>query len=724
VQSEPKTEPLAPAHFLNRELSWLEFNQRVLEEALDATNPLLERVKFFCIVSSNLDEFFEVRVAGLKQEDESDVAERTMDGRTSSETLREIVQRVRRMVDQQYACWREDLRPALARHGIRILEISELGPADIAALEAYYRAQVRPVLTPLAIDPAHADPFPHLYNKSLNFIVRLEMPKHKEVLKHLAVVEIPRILPPMVKLPRPDGRQDYVLLGQLIGHFLADLFPGTRIIGYWPFRVTRNGELYIDEEETSNLLKAVENELHNRRKGDAVRLEIQHDCPPFIREALLKTLRLSPEDLYLIDGPLNPTRLMALYEGDRSPELRDPPFVAPVAPALRVQPDVFAAIRQRDLLLHHPYDNFSSVVDFLERAAADPDVLAIKQTLYRTGGDHRIIGALESAVRNGKQVTAVVELRARFDEANNILWARQLEEAGVHVVYGLVGYKIHAKATLIVRREGYDLRRYVHLATGNYNPATARIYTDLGLLSCRPELGEDVTNLFNLLTGICQFQGMKKLLVAPFDLYPRLLELLERETENARRGLPARIIAKINSLADPKVIEALYRASQAGVQIDLLVRGICCLRPGLKGLGHNITVRSIVDRFLEHSRIYYFENACQPEVYLTSADWLPRNFFRRIEIAFPIQDGLLRERIIRELLAIPLADNAKARFLQADGAYVRAAPAPGQESHRSQSEFIAQAVAGGEPPPKSLDGPPRYPRVKLAPSPFAARKRG
>jgi polyphosphate kinase len=720
VQSKPKNDPPEPAHFINRELSWLEFNHRVLEEALDSTNPLLERVKFLCIVSSNLDEFFEVRVAGLKQQIESEVVGRTMDGLTSSEVLREIVKRVRRMVDQQYACWRDELRPALARNGIRILEFSELSADDLAGLEAHYRAQVRPVLTPLAIDPAH--PFPQLLNKSLNFIVRLEMPKHQEVLKHLAVVQIPRNFPPMVKLPRPDARQDYIFLEQLIGHFLADLFPGTRIIGYWPFRVTRNSELYIDEEETDNLLKAVENELHNRRKGDAVRLELQHDCPAPITEALLRTLRLTQEDLYLIDGPLNPTRLMVLHEGDHSPELRDAAFVASVAPALRGRADVFAAIRERDVLLHHPYDNFSSVADFLERAASDPDVLAIKQTLYRTGGDPRIIGALENAVNNGKQVTAVVELRARFDEANNILWARELEEAGVHVVYGLVGYKIHAKATLVVRREGYQLRRYVHLSTGNYNPATARIYTDLGLLTCRPEFGEDVTNFFNLLTGICQFQTMRKLLVAPFDLCERLLQLLERETENARRGLPARVIAKINSLADPTVIEALYRASQAGVRVDLIVRGICCLRPGLEGLGQNISVRSIVDRFLEHSRIYYFENACQPQVFIASADWLPRSFYRRIEIAFPIEDGLLRERVIRELLTIPLRDNVKARFLQADGSYCRKAPAPGIERHRSQSEFIAQAMTAGEPPAEPVEGRPRYPRVQLAPSPFAGRK--
>jgi polyphosphate kinase len=710
-----------PAHFINRELSWLEFNHRVLEEALDASNPLLERVKFFCIVSSNLDEFFEVRVAGLKQQIESDVVERSMDGLTASETFRAIVKRVRRMVAAQYACWRKELAPALAASGIRLLQLAELEPADLAWVEDYYRTQVRPVLTPLAIDPAH--PFPQLLNKSLNLIVRLEMARNREVLKHMAVVQIPRILPRMVKLPRADGRQDYVYLDRLIGHYLADLFPGTKLLGYWPFRVTRNSELYIDEEETANLLKAVENELHNRRKGDAVRLEVDHECPPFIRELLLKTLRLGEDDLYLIDGPLKPRRLMALTAGDHSPELRDPPFVAPEAAWLRERSDLFAAIRERDILLHHPYENFNTIVAFLEQAASDPDVLAIKQTLYRTGGDPRIIGALENAVRNGKQVTAVVELRARFDEANNIEWARQLEEAGVHVVYGLVGYKIHAKSCLVVRREGHDIRRYVHLATGNYNPTTARLYTDLSLLTCRPQFGEEITNLFNLLTGICQFRGMRKLLTAPFELSDRLLELIERETENARKGLPARIILKLNSLAERRVIEALYRASQAGVRIDLIVRGICCLRPGLKGISENITVRSIVDRFLEHSRVYYFENACQPQVFVSSADWMPRNFFARIELAFPIEDGNLRERIIGEVLAISLADTAKARCLQPDGSYRRAAPARGGNPCRSQFEFIALASAGGDASRKPAGGKPAYPRVKLAPSPFAGEKR-
>jgi polyphosphate kinase len=721
VQTKPKATPFNSAHFLNRELSWLEFNQRVLDEALDASNPLLERLKFFCIVNSNLDEFFEVRVAGIKQQIESDIVERSLDGLTATEIFKAITARVRRLADDGYACWRQNLKPALAKNSIRILEIPVLDLPDVAWLLQYYRAQVRPVLTPLAIDPAH--PFPQLLNKSLNLIVRLEMQKHHETLKHMAVVQIPRILPRMIKLPRQDRRQDYVYLSRLIGHHLADLFPGTKILGYWPFRVTRNSELYIDEEESANLLKAVENELHNRRKGDAVRLEIDKECPQLVRDTLLKTLRLTEDDLYLIDGPLNPARLMALYEGDHSPELRDAPFVAPLPFRLRDQADFFAAIRERDILLHHPYENFSAVVDFLEQAASDPDVLAIKQTLYRTGGDPRVIGALENAVKNGKQVTAVVELRARFDEANNILWARQLEESGVHVVYGLVGYKIHAKACLVVRREGHHIRRYVHLATGNYNPATARLYTDIGLLTSRPEFGEDITNFFNLLTGICQFQGMRKLLVAPFELHERLLKLIDRETENAKRGLPARIIAKVNSLADQKIIEALYRASEAGVEIDLIVRGICCLRPGLKGLSKNITVHSIVDRFLEHSRIYYFENACQPQVFLSSADWLPRNFLRRIELAFPIEDGVLRERLINEILPVSLADNVKARVLQPDGSHERAAMSRNEKPRRSQFDFMELAQQDtDELHRKPIDGKTRFPQVKLAPSPFVATK--
>jgi polyphosphate kinase len=714
VPTETKTQPFDAAHFINRELSWLEFNQRVLDQAADPSTPLLERLKFFCIVGSNLDEFFEVRVAGLKQQVEAGNVERSMDGLTPTQAFQAIAARARRLVQDQYACLREQILPALAEHGICIREVSELDSADVRWLENYYRKQVRPVLTPLAIDPAH--PFPQLLNKSLNLIVRLELPRKQEILKRLAVVQIPRILPRIVRLPRSDSRQEFVYLGRLISHFLGDLFPGTTILGHWAFRVTRNSELYIDEEESANLLKAVENELHNRRKGDAVRLEADYDCPREILDTLLKTLRLTEDDLYLIDGPLNPHRLMALYQGDHSPELRDPPFVAPPARSLRGRKDLFAAIRERDILLHHPYENFSSIVELLEQAAACPDVLAIKQTLYRTGADPHIIGALESAVKNGKQVTAVVELRARFDEANNIQWARQLEQNGVHVVYGLVGYKIHAKSCLIVRREGHTLRRYVHLATGNYNPATARLYTDVGLLTCNPEFGEDVTNFFNLLTGVCQFQAMRRLVVAPFELHDRILQWIEREAENARRGLPARIIAKVNSLADREVIEALYRASQAGVKIDLIVRGICCLRPGIVGVSENITVRSIVDRFLEHSRIFYFENSCQPEVYVSSADWLPRNFFRRIELAFPVVNGILRDRAITEILQTSLADNTKAKFLAPDGLYFLRPPQDGEKPRRSQLEFLALAPNDGSArlrPDRS-----RHPKVKLAERPF------
>jgi len=709
-----------PAHFNNRELSWLEFNQRVLNEALDPLTPLLERVKFFCITSSNLDEFFEVRVAGIKQQMESEVVEQSIDGLTATETFRAVTKRVRRMVEQQYACWREELVPALAKHGIHFLNFREIDPTDLAWLANYYHSQVRPVLTPLSIDPAH--PFPQLLNKSLNMIVQLEMAQAGQLLRHLAVVQVPRVLPRLVQLPRDDGRQDYVFMGHLIGHHLADLFPGTRILGYWHFRVTRNSELYIDEEEASNLLKAVEKELHNRRKGDAVRLETEANCPTPICNALLGTLRLTEDDLYLIDGPLNGTRLMAIYQGDHSPELRDPPFVGPVAATLRDQMDLFAAIRERDILLHHPYENFNTVVSFLEQAADDPRVLAIKQTLYRTGGDSRIVGALMNAVQQGKQVTAVVELRARFDEANNILWARQLEEAGVHVVYGLVGYKIHAKVCLVVRRDDDGIRRYVQLGTGNYNPTTARLYTDLSLLTCRNDFGEDATNLFNLLTGICQFQPTRRFLVAPFQLHDRVLALIRREAENAGRGLPARIIAKMNSLVDGEMIEALYRASQAGVKIDLIVRGICCLRPQVPGISDNITVRSIVDRFLEHSRIFYFENACQSEVFVGSADWMPRNFYRRIEIVFPIEDGNLRERIISEVLGLSLEDNGKAHILQADGSYQQLTPKRGGAPRRSQADFIARALGNDSLVKPKKKARSRFPKMKLAQSPFVLKR--
>lgn len=699
-----------PQRYLNRELSWLEFNQRVLEEARDPANPLLERVKFLAITGSNLDEFFEVRVAGLKQQVASGARVRSPDGLTPDACLRAIARRVRRMVDEQGRCWREELVPALERAGIRFLDPARLEGADRAWLDAFYRAEVRPVLTPLAIDPAH--PFPRLQNKSLNLVAQVRRPRRRRLRYQLTVVQVPRVLPRLVQLPREDGGADYVFLGRLIAHYLPDLLAGETIAGAWLFRVTRNSELYVDEQDSPNLLEAVETEVHNRLKGAAVRLEVEDGCPREITRELLETLHLGEADLYRVQGPLNPARLMMLCEGPRAPELRDPPFVPPVAPALREAPDLFAATRAGDVLLHHPYESFESVVDFLQQAAADPRVLAIKQTLYRTGGDARIIGALMDAVKNGKQVTAVVELRARFDESNNIRWARQLEDAGVHVIYGVVGYKIHCKTTLVVRRDDDGIRRYLHLGTGNYNPTTARLYTDLGLLTCRPELGEDVTDLFNLITGLCEFRGTRRLLVAPHQMHTRFLELIRRETEHARRGLPARIIAKMNALVVPEIIEALYEASRAGVQVDLIVRGICCLRPGVPGLSENIRVRSIVGRFLEHSRIFYFENACRPEVYVGSADWMPRNFFKRIEVVFPIEDGRLRERIITQILGLQLADNVKARELLPDGTYRRVAPRPGEPRLNSQEELLRQALAHA---PETSGGAPRRLRPRTRP---------
>jgi polyphosphate kinase len=718
-----RTKPLkiGPEHLINRELSWLAFNERVLEESLDPTTPLLERVRFFCMFSANLDEFFETRIAGIKQQIEGAVAQRSPDGLTPTELFEAINRRVRDLVSRQYACWRKELRVALAENGIRFLNFNDLSKADVKWVDDFYRAQVRPVLTPLGLDPAH--PFPKLLNKSLNSIVQMELTERGERRQRLAVVQVPRVLPRLVKLPRRKSReQDYVFLGDLIGHYQAILFPGADILGHWHFRVTRNTELYSDEEEQTSLLAPVEAELRLRRQGDAVRLEVQQGCPLEIRALLLDNLGLAEHDLFVIDGPLNPIRLMAVAEGDHSPELRDPPFVAPVAADLRDEPDLFAAIRRNDVLLHHPYENFSSVSEFLRQAAADPKVLAIKQTLYRTGGDLPIFGALMDAVRNGKQVTVVVELKGRSDESGNTLWARRLEEEGVHVVYGLVGCKVHAKMCLVVRKDDDAIRRYLHLSTGNYNPSTARYYTDLGLLTCRPEFGEDATNLFNLLTGICQFPGTKKLVVAPFELQARMMALIEREIAQAKKGLPAGIIAKMNALGEPQIIAALYRASQAGVKIDLIVRGICCLRPQVPGLSENITVRSIVDRFVEHSRIFYFENACQPEVWLASADWIPNHIFRRIEVAFPIDDGNLRERLRGQVLETLLRDNVKARFLQSDGTYARPKTRRNAPSVRSQTELLAAANERHESHSASSKTASKYPRFKLAPRPFPPRQ--
>jgi len=707
----------------NRELSWLEFNQRVLDEARDPSVPLLERVKFLGITHSNLDEFFEVRVAGLKQQIESEALQRTPDGLTAGECLRVVTRRVRDLVREADRCWSMELRPALEAKGFRLLRPEDLDEADRRWLAAYHRDKVHPVLTPLAVDPSH--PFPQLLNKSLNLITRLVTPGGRDPgVSRLAIVQVPRVLPHLVRIPRPDGRWDAVLMSDLIGANLAGLFGVDHVGPWWSFRVTRNSELYIDEEEVSNLRLAVETELHNRRKGEAVRLEVSSDCPEGIRHELLATLGLGPHDLYAIDGPIAPARLMAMLEGDHAPELRDVPFVAPLPPGLREGMDVFESIRGGDLLLHHPYESFDGVLRFLQQAAVDPRVLAIKQTLYRTGGDRRIVGALMDAVKNGKQVTVVVELKARFDEANNIAWSRRLEEAGVHVVYGVVGYKVHAKVCLVVRRDDDGLRRYVHLGTGNYNPSTARLYTDLSLLTCRPDLGEDATTLFNLLTGVCQHRPTRRLVLAPFELHDRVQVLIRREAEHARAGLPARIVAKMNALVDEETIRSLCEASQAGVEVDLIIRGICCLRPGVPGLSERIRVRSIIDRFLEHSRVWSFHNAGNPAVFVTSADWMPRNFFKRLEVAFPILDGRLRDRVLHEILEESLGDTAKVRLLQPDGTHVRPPQSGKPGARRSQSRFMDLArassragSAGKTGPAPSAGGRAATPRLRPGPRP-------
>ena len=677
---------MEPSHYINRELGWLEFNHRVLEEALDASNPLLERLKFFCIVSSNLDEFFEVRVAGLKQQIESGIVTRGGDGRTATETFQAVSRRVRRLVDDQYAFWREQLLPQLSAAGIQLLRCDQMTDRQLKRCDQYYETEVHPVLTPLSIDPSH--PFPLLLNKSLNIIVELEVSLKNRKEKRLAVVQVPRNLPRLVPFKVTRKQREFLFLGEVIYRHLDSLFPGNRILGHWMFRVTRNSELYLDEESISDMLKAMEEELDNRRKGDAVRLEISKGCPPHVRNQLLEELELSEEDLYIVDGPLNPTQLMQVYEGDHSPELRDKPFVAPIAYPFLEEKGIFDIIREKDVLLHHPYENFNSVVHFIEQAAHDPKVLAIKQTMYRAGSDPRIFKALMNAVRNDKQVTVVMELKARFDEDNNIKAARKLEQAGVHVLYGLAGYKIHCKMCMVVRKDDDGIRRYVHLATGNYNPSTAKLYTDIGLLTAREDLGRDVGGVFNLLTGICQFQGTEKLLVAPFNLHDSMIAKIRRETEHAKNGLPARIIAKMNALVDNQAIDALYEASKAGVQVDLIIRGICCLRPGLKGLSENIRVISILDRYLEHSRIFYFENACRPEVFVGSADWMPRNFFKRIETVFPVEDGNLRDRLVNEVLEVSLSDKVKARRMKSDGNYERSALENDTSPPRSQAEFM------------------------------------
>ncbi|HEY9248790.1 MAG TPA: polyphosphate kinase 1, partial [Rariglobus sp.] len=673
----PSGEPVKAAYF-NRELSWLAFNRRVLEQAQSDRHPLLERVKFLAIVSSNLDEFFEIRVSGIIQQVESGVTEPSVDGLGPKESLRRIHSVVGSLVEDQYDCWQNQLMPALAAEGIVFKTAAELTAFELAWVSAYFQEQVYPVLTPLALDQSH--PFPQLGNKTLNVIVSLDNPVTPEIEQLVAILPVPRILPRLVHLnPAGSGPQRYIFLSEIIKLCAGEFFPGYRVNGAHAFRVTRNSDLYIDEEESENLLKKIEEELRNLRRGAAVRLEIEEGVDDGIFGTLCEHLDLSHEYVFRLNGPINLLRLMSLADIER-PDLKYPPFTPVNVSPLREPARIFETLRSQDVLLHHPYDSFQPVVDFVEQAARDPKVFAIKQTLYRTSGDSPVVRALIEASKNGKQVTALVELKARFDEANNIQWAKQLEEAGVHVVYGLVGHKTHCKCSLVVRREGKLLRRYAHLGTGNYNPKTARLYTDLSYFTARPELTADAAALFNTLTGFSREPVFEHLLVAPYNLHARIQELIRREADNASAGKAARIIVKMNSLVDKATIDCLYAASRAGVRIDIIVRGVCCLVPGVKGLSENIRVRSIVSRYLEHARAFYFENAGgEPVVLAGSADWMPRNFFRRVEVVFPVRDEALRRWVTDELFAMELQDNECARELHANGGYLpvpRAADVP------------------------------------------------
>src|SRR6266403_423012 len=675
-----------PKNFINRELSWLEFNRRVLEEAQDPTQPLIERVKFLCIFSSNLDEFFEIRVAGIKQQIESETSDVAADGLSPTETFNQIQRLAHELVATEYELWSKELLPQLAKNGIRVRNVSELNAKRAAWARKYFQEEVLPMLTPLAVDASH--PFPDLLNKSHNLLVRAKTQRRGEPL--LAIVQVPRVVPRLILMPRGKGDDEtfeYVYLASLIKQHIAELFPGLILDTVHAFRVTRNSDLYIDEEEAENLLRTIEQELRRSSRGDAVRLEVEADCPSDFRDLLLAFFDLQEADLYKLDGPLSMTHLMPLVTNDAFAKLKDRPFQPATDPALPPQADIFEVMRKQDILLHHPYESFDPVVRFIESAATDPQVLAIKLTLNRKSGDSPIVEALIEAANNGKQVTALVEVRARFDEAANIRWARQLEEAGAHVVYGVVGLKTHCKALLVVRRDADRLRQYVHLGTGNYHPRTARVYTDFSFLTTEPQLTDEVAIVFNTLTGLSGYPGLKKLMVAPFDLKQRLIKLIEREKQNAEAGKPARIIAKLNSIVDEDIIEKLYEASSAGVKIDLIVRGICCLRPRVPGLSENIRVISIVGRFLEHSRVYYFENAAQADIYLSSADWMPRNFYRRVEIAFPIDAPALREEMVNDILPSLLNDQVKARELQPDGSYVRLHPAEGAARSQAQLHF-------------------------------------
>lgn len=653
--------------FFNRELSWLAFNRRVLDQALSADYPPLERLRYLSFVSANLDEFFEIRVAGLMQQVDSKVEQHNLNGLTTKELLSLVLKESHQLVADQYECWQKILLPILKNEKIIFKSPSELTEEENRWLEKYFQEGIFPVLTPLAIDSLH--PFPQITNKALYLLILLKE-KNTDEKSRIAIIPVPRILPRVVSLPKnSDTTTSYIFLSNILRQYAYKLFPGMQVMGAWEFRITRNSDLYINEEETENLLEKIEEELYNLRKGAAVRLEIRAGVDPEALEALIQAIDLKKDYIFFIDGPLNLLRLLSVYELIDRPELKFPAYQGAIYPALKPEA-IFDAIKQEDFLLHHPYDSFTPVINFIQKAARDPNVFAIKQTLYRTSGDSPIVEALKEAAKNGKQVTTLIELKARFDEENNIERAKELEEAGVHVVYGMPGLKTHCKCCLIVRQEKDGLRQYAHLGTGNYNPVTARTYTDFSLLTAKTAITQEVAALFNTLTGFTRSPKFKKLLLSPFNLHQKIQEFIICETNNALQGKAARIIVKLNNLVDEETINNLYEASRAGVKIDLIIRSICTLIPGVKGLSENITVHSLLGRFLEHSRIYYFENyGSQPIVYIGSADWMPRNFFRRVEAIVPIENASLKDKIINQILLVFLNDTKGTQILQPNGKY-------------------------------------------------------
>jgi polyphosphate kinase len=678
-----------PDYYINRELSQLAFNVRVLQQARDTTVPLLERLKFLCISSTNLDEFFEIRVSGLKHRLAVNAAPSGPDNVSSEEALRTVAEETSKLVTEQYRVLNDELIPALRDAGINFVRRDDWSSAQRQWLERHFHTEIVPVLSPTTLDPTR--PFPRILNKSLNFIVSLEGRDAFGRPSHRAIVQAPRSLPRLIPLPTTidgTGKADFVFLSSVIHAFVDQLFTGMQMNGCYQFRVTRNSDLFVDDEDVDDLMTAIEGELFESRYGDAVRLETAHDCPGELAAYLLEEFQLTRADLYQVPGPVNLNRLLAVYDLVSRPELKYPPFTPGIPKAL-VKTNIFSAIAKQDILLHHPYESFAPVIDFVYRAANDPDVLAIKQTLYRTTPDSALVESLVSAAKSGKEVTVLIELRARFDEAANIELASKLQEAGAHVVYGVVGYKTHCKMSLVVRRENGKLKRYVHLGTGNYHPRTARAYTDYGLFSANEALGEDVHQVFMQLTSLMRTPELNLLSQSPFNLHARLLSLIRRETHNARNGGTGHIIAKLNALVEPEIIRALYEASNAGVYVDLIVRGICCLRPGVPGVSENIRVRSIVGRFLEHSRCYYFHNGGNEELYCASADWMDRNFFRRIELMFPIIDEKLKARMMADLDTY-LADNTQAWELRPDGRYVRNPSGPGVEPAAAQLKLLRQ----------------------------------